>query len=89
MNILFNLKWNIINPIFKRYCRKGCGKKPKYRVSFNMPYYNSPRITQLLCPDCAKVFLNWSEEERVRRENDDKLYPWAYENVVVNELHSK
>ena len=86
MSLKFRLKWKIINPIFKLYCEKmGCKNRPVYKVSFTMPTLQQ-RLTQLLCPECAKTFLNWTEEERIRRENDDKLWTWAYENVVVQEL---
>ena len=54
-----------------------------------MPTGLKERITQLLCPEDAEVFLNWTEEERLRREKSDKLWGWAFEDVVVNELHSK
>ena len=45
-----------------------------------MPTYKE-KITQLLCPKCAEAFVYWTEEERVRRENDDKLWSWAFEST--------
>jgi hypothetical protein len=57
-----------------------------YKVFFKMPGYNK-ELTHMVCPECAEVFLNWSEEERIKRENNKRLRPWAYEYVKVEELH--